>query len=423
MTAVDGELVSVIVPAYNAAATLSETLEFALAQTYQDLEVVVVDDGSTDPTPEIVASFAERDRRVRLLRQSNAGVAAARNLAIAQSRGSYVAPLDADDLWHPEKLAYQVAAMRQRGRQVGVVYCWRRVIDVAGHVIGEDRLWYPHEGRVLAAVLLGNVPGNGSVPLIRREDLLNVGGFDTTLRRQGAQGCEDLEIYVQLAERCEFALVPLFLVGYRARPQNMSSDPRRISRSHKLVLIEARQRHPELPGWLFRVGEARFKYRQAASCLRDRRSLLALALLLTGIEADPAGIAYRLAEGPCRAASRHLPARLNRVDFLSAADRGTRRHHGAAGYILSYCAQFRRTERAGAAMRAASRDQPKFLTLPAEPRRDARICSSLYVWRCELLAVSVATRHRSSSDPKEAAGALFTSCLPSTCDREAGGTP
>ena len=258
--------------------------------------MVVVDDGSTDPTPEIVASFAERDRRVRLLRQSNAGVAAARNLAIAQSRGSYVAPLDADDLWHPEKLAYQVAAMRQRGRQVGVVYCWRRVIDVAGHVIGEDRLWYPHEGRVLAAVLLGNVPGNGSVPLIRREDLLNVGGFDTTLRRQGAQGCEDLEIYVQLAERCEFALVPLFLVGYRARPQNMSSDPRRISRSEAIVLERARQRHPELPARLFRLAVSRAEFRAAQRHLRCGLLTRGLLFLLKAVGRDPVAPVYKLAE-------------------------------------------------------------------------------------------------------------------------------
>ena len=126
----DGELVSVIVPAYNAAATIGETLRSALAQTYPQLEVLVVDDGSTDATADIVRSFVARDPRVRLLQQANAGVAAARNLAIAQSRGAYVAPLDADDLWHPQKIALQLEALRRGGPRVGVVYCWWRVIDM-----------------------------------------------------------------------------------------------------------------------------------------------------------------------------------------------------------------------------------------------------------------------------------------------------
>jgi glycosyltransferase involved in cell wall biosynthesis len=296
MTETDRELVSVIVPAYNAAATLSETLASALAQSYKNLEVIVVDDGSADATAEIAAFFAERDSRVRLLRQSNAGVAAARNLAIVQAHGNYVAPLDADDLWHPEKIASQIATLRRGGPRVGVVYCWRRLIDVAGRVITEVRRPYPHEGNVLAAVLLGNIPGNGSVPLIRRACLLEIGGFDTSLRDQGAQGCEDLRLYLQLAERCDFALVPRFLVGYRATPRNMSSDPRRISRSEAIVLKEARRRHPELPARLFRLAIARAEFRAAQRHLRCAMLIPGLIFLLKAVGRDPVAVAYKLAE-------------------------------------------------------------------------------------------------------------------------------
>jgi glycosyltransferase involved in cell wall biosynthesis len=99
-------LVSVIVAAYNAEATLAETLRSALAQSYRPVEIILVDDGSTDRTAEIASSFAE----VILIRQANAGVAAARNAGIRASRGEWLAPLDADDLWHPAKLERQVAA-------------------------------------------------------------------------------------------------------------------------------------------------------------------------------------------------------------------------------------------------------------------------------------------------------------------------
>ena len=101
-------LVSVIIPACNAEIFLEKTLDSVLAQTYKNIEVLVVDDGSQDRTAEIVEGVAQRDHRVILLRQSNAGVAAARNLAIQKSSGKYIAPIDADDIWFPQNLEKQV---------------------------------------------------------------------------------------------------------------------------------------------------------------------------------------------------------------------------------------------------------------------------------------------------------------------------
>ena len=112
----DKALVSVIVPAFDAAADIRQTLNSVLAQTYQEIEVIVVDDGSSDGTSAMVEEFVNRDPRFQLVRQSNAGVGAARNTAIRKARGKYIAPLDADDFWFPEKLEKQVACIEQGGQ-------------------------------------------------------------------------------------------------------------------------------------------------------------------------------------------------------------------------------------------------------------------------------------------------------------------
>ena len=130
----DKALVSVIIPAFNAAANIRQTLNSVLAQTYQEIEVIVVDDGSSDATSAIVEEFVARDPRFQLVRQSNAGVGAARNTAIRKARGKYIAPLDADDFWFPEKLEKQVACIEQCGDETGLVYCWSTLIDRARRV-------------------------------------------------------------------------------------------------------------------------------------------------------------------------------------------------------------------------------------------------------------------------------------------------
>src|ERR1051325_8284367 len=108
-------LVSIIVPVCNGESSIGDALASALGQSYQNVEVIVVDDGSRDRTGEIVESIARRDGRVRLVTQDNRGVAAARNRALADATGELVAPLDADDLWDPQKIERQGG----RGRRAG----------------------------------------------------------------------------------------------------------------------------------------------------------------------------------------------------------------------------------------------------------------------------------------------------------------
>ena len=367
-----------------------------LARFLPGRRLLIVDDGSTDATADIVRSFVARDPRGRLLRQANAGVAAARNLAVAQSRGAYVAPLDADDLWHPQKIALQLEALRRGGPRVGVVYCWWRVIDMAGRVAVREWLPYPHEGDLYAALIMSNPLASASLPLICRNDLIAVGGYDQGLRAQGAQGCEDLKLYLRLAERCEFALVRRHLVGYRDAPGSMSSDPRCMLRSHKLVLAEARRRQPELPRWLFRLGEARYMFYRGEAILRNGRPMLGLLLLLKAFGRDPAGPAYRLAERPWRVLSSWLrpkgpPSRL--TDRQAPLSRHFYRN------VLAY-----RPAGHPAGRQLVDGGERLFATAPPEPLAGARFCSSLYAWRCEVAAAGVAVGQRIRSASELVAG-------------------
>jgi len=243
----DEDAVTAVVPAYNAEATLDETLRSVRAQTHRALEILVVDDGSRDGTPAIALAHAAADPRVRLIRQDNAGVAVARNRGIEEARAALVAPVDADDLWAPDKIARQVAALRRGGPRVALVYTWSILIDRESRVIGfGDRA--TEEGDVLARMCRGNLVGNGSAALMRRDAVLEAGGYDPTLRARGAQGCEDLQLYCAIAARHHAAVVPAFLTGYRQSGETMSRDLAQMMRSWRLVATELRRCHPDLWG-------------------------------------------------------------------------------------------------------------------------------------------------------------------------------
>lgn len=250
-------LVSVIVPAYNAENFISATLDSALSQTYDNIEVIVVDDGSRDLTTAIVKSAARRDRRVKLLRQTNRGVALARNLAIEKSAGEYIAPLDADDVWYPAKIKKQVEALENGGPKAGAAYCWCISIDEYGKVLGVGPKW-DLEGEVYQPLVLRNFIGNASVPLFRREYLEKIGGYDADLKAQQAQGCEDWDICLRLAEVCEYRVVKEYLAAYRCYSQSMSYDHSAMSKSYALVLDAARRKHPEIAGRVYRWSKGMF---------------------------------------------------------------------------------------------------------------------------------------------------------------------
>ncbi|MBE9178463.1 glycosyltransferase family 2 protein [Oculatella sp. LEGE 06141] len=249
-------LVSVIIPAYNAEPFLERTLESVLSQTYNHLEVLVIDDGSTDRTVELVQSVAQRDRRVRLLQQPNSGVAIARNSGIQAAQGEFIAPIDADDIWYPQKLEKQVRVMLQ-DTSAGLVYTWSIYLNETGELTGgykTSRL----EGNVYFALIQGNFVGNASAPLIRRTCFDQVGTYNHQLKAQNAQGCEDWDLYLRMAERYPFRVVPEFLVGYRQTVSSMSRNYAAMSRSHSLTMAEARRRNPDAPAVVYRWSSSRY---------------------------------------------------------------------------------------------------------------------------------------------------------------------
>jgi glycosyltransferase involved in cell wall biosynthesis len=237
--------VSVVIPAFNAERTLLDAIESALAQTHEHLEVIVVDDGSRDRTAAIASSAAARDARVRLVRQPNRGVAAARNAGLELARGDFVAPLDADDRWHPEKLALQLDGFESGGPRIGLVYCWSTIVADDGERIGSSPA-FRIEGSVLPALVCSNLLGNASVPLIRRACLEAVGGFDVEFHRMAAQGCEDWDLAIRIAARYAFGVVPQPLVFYRRSAGTMSSDSSAMGRSYHLLLRKLRSHYPTL---------------------------------------------------------------------------------------------------------------------------------------------------------------------------------
>jgi glycosyltransferase involved in cell wall biosynthesis len=315
--------VSVIIPAYNAAATVERTISSVLNQTYADLEVLVVDDGSTDETATLVQRMANVDRRIRLLQKSNGGLVSARNHGIVHASGEFIAPVDADDLWHPDKIRKQVALMRERGDQVGLIYTWARGIDDQDRVLF-DITPCDFRGDVYAALIIRSFVGSGA-PLVRRHCVDEVGGYDATLAGRGATCCEDLKFSLDIAERYRFDLVPEFLWGYRFRAGSMSTDIDAMLRSHELVAHEARARHPELPDKLFRWASGHQHREFGFAYLSHGNYLAGARLLLRALSEDPLAT---LRVGVPRAF-----ARLRRSGRLSELV-GATAHDGVEGGIV-----------------------------------------------------------------------------------------
>ena len=193
---------SIIVPAYNASATLLATLDSLLNQTFRDLEIIVVDDGSTDATRRIAEAYCA-DPRMRVVRQSNAGAASARNTGLAVSRGRYVGFCDADDLWHPQKLATHVAHL-DANPDVGVSFSAVSLIDEEDRPLGEFQR--PKLENISAAYLFKRNPiGTISTVVARREALddMSYRPYSETKRDwvfdEHLKAFEDFECWLRMA--------------------------------------------------------------------------------------------------------------------------------------------------------------------------------------------------------------------------------
>ena len=250
-------LVSVIIPVYNGADFIGESIDSALQQSYGNLEVIVVDDGSTDGTLAILNGYAAKDDRVRVISQVNGGVSKARNTAIAAARGEFIAPLDADDVWRPSKLDRQVRRMLAAGEDTGLVYSWWAWIDEDSLIVDRSPRW-TIEGDKLETLMYVNFVGNASVPLFRRSFVDAVGGYRTHAMPGEPLICEDYDLALRVAANSKIAGVQDVLVGYRRRRGSRSTACNVMWRSQQAVLQSLRAMRPDLKPALFKACDNQF---------------------------------------------------------------------------------------------------------------------------------------------------------------------
>jgi glycosyltransferase involved in cell wall biosynthesis len=207
--------VTVLMPAYDAARFIGEAIESVLAQTFSHWELVVVDDGSTDGTREVVAAYD--DPRIRLLTTEHSGLpAVARNRGLASSRSPHVAFLDADDLWRPHKLARQLAVLKSRP-EVGLVYTNFEQLRAGALEPVVPLPGLTESGPQFERLAVGNYIANSSV-LLRRNLLARHGQFDED---PFLRGTEDFELWLRLAPHTTFAYVEEPLLIYRLHDRNL----------------------------------------------------------------------------------------------------------------------------------------------------------------------------------------------------------
>jgi len=230
---------SLIISTFNHARFLGAAIDSALAQTLGVVDVIVVDDGSTDDTPAVLERYAGR---IRVLRQPNRGLAAARNTGLAAARGTFVSFLDADDVMAPTKLAAQLAVL-ERSPAIGWTYCdvLMETMTTGATTRASERFGYAAralDGWLFPELIHGNfIPA--IAPLVRRTALEVAGGFDERLT-----ALEDWDMWLRLSLIAEARYTPALLVTYRIRPGGMSEDRARMDKSRFQVLDKINRTRP-----------------------------------------------------------------------------------------------------------------------------------------------------------------------------------
>jgi len=284
-------LVTVVMPLYNSAATVKESLESVLSQTYTNLEILVVNDGSTDDGVEICQGY--NDLRIRLLHQQNRGLAGARNTGIRQAKGEFLGLLDSDDLWLPTKVERHVAHLQSRP-EVGISFSRSGFIDENSRPIGIYQM--PRlQGITPEIVFCRNPIGNGSAVVIRREVFTairfeaNLYGeaedffFDDTFRQS-----EDIECWLRIALQTHWRIegIPEALTLYRITDGGLSANLMKQYASWERVLVKTEASHPEFVArWGSRARAYQLRY-LARRATRQRDGALAVRLLHQSLATD-----------------------------------------------------------------------------------------------------------------------------------------
>ncbi|HEY9846823.1 MAG TPA: glycosyltransferase family A protein, partial [Candidatus Caenarcaniphilales bacterium] len=227
--------ISVIVPAYNAESTIVEAVVSVQKQTFSDFELIIIDDGSCDKTLEQLSKL--RESRLKVFSYTNAGVSTARNRGISCATGEFIAFLDADDVWMPDKLELQLAVLKQHP-EAGVAYSWTNFIDEKGKLLNRQEPVF-FEGDVYPQLLVSNFLSCGSVPLIRKQAIASTGEFDPFLK-----SVEDWDYWLRLAASWPFVLVTEYQTLYRQTEGSMTSKVEVIKKYNLFVIERAFQAAP-----------------------------------------------------------------------------------------------------------------------------------------------------------------------------------
>ena len=267
---------SVIIPTYNRAHIIGEALDSVLAQSCQDFEILVVDDGSTDSTPEVLKPYSEQ---IRYFKQPNSGPAAARNQGITESRGEYIAFLDSDDHWYPDKLA-QIDRAIGAHPGAGLFYSDLRVVDEqldykrelhSRHIVGDGYL----------QLLLGGFFGTSTV-VVKRECFGVCGLFCEELF-----GTEDWDMWIRIARQFPIVHVPAVLVGYTFQSSgSVFASPRALG-AERVVIERAIEADPHLSHRQRSQIEARLCYREGVAYLQHGKKAAAASCFSKTIRLAP----------------------------------------------------------------------------------------------------------------------------------------
>ena len=292
-------MVSVVIPAYNDERYVAEAIASVLGQTWRELECIVVDDGSTDSTSEIVAAI--QDSRLKYLYKDNEGtVSAARNQGISAARGSFIAFLDADDVWLEDKLERQMQVLL-RHPDVGLVYCGYAITDASLHpqmLLTPD----PAGADLLGMLLLeANGLGCGSTAVVRKSLLDSHGAFRTELSVSA-----DVDFVTRLAAHAPIAPVGGCLVLYRSHPGQIHRDLDVFEHDNLWILQDRFGGSRETRHLLLR-GQSNLYTRLAIYHARQRRLSRAVSDLMRVLRARPA----RLVLLPTAALARRVRRRRN----------------------------------------------------------------------------------------------------------------
>jgi len=222
------QTVSIVIPTLNRAHLVTRAIKSVLTQTYQDFEIIVVDDGSQDETEKVVQQCG--GKRIKYIKhQKTMGPGAARNTGIDISYGEYIAFLDSDDEWLPTKLEKQITLFKKTTFNTGLIYCGVAHIDQINRNVKEK--WIPnYRGYVFEKNLSENfIVSGSSTVIVQRKALEKAGKFDESL-----PSCEDWDLWIRIARHYEFDYIPEILVNCFAHSERISSNFERVILGHKL---------------------------------------------------------------------------------------------------------------------------------------------------------------------------------------------